>query len=186
MTLGAANPPKLSYIAQVIRRLAVRFSKEKLSSSNGQQGAFHSAVFGWCPHLKRFAVYELQPRQGPSQFDIECTEHLPNGNQEVVCFGTGKPRLIELIEKIAREGDKHHRTARVPLLATEALLSENKIDDVGGSLSIGFSNTVEFQLFAHVTPSEPGSSMPKTAFNGIDLDEVGSLGHLVVSLIGIA
>ena len=46
ITVGAANPPKLSEVAEVVRRLAVRFSKEKLSSSNGQHGTFEAAVFG--------------------------------------------------------------------------------------------------------------------------------------------
>jgi hypothetical protein len=187
VTLGPAHPPRLSEIADVVRRLAVRFSKEKLSSSNGQHGIFQSSVFGWCPVLNSFAIYELRPRWQQSKFDIECLEYLPKDNQQAVCFGTGTSRLVALIAQIAKDGDEYQRTARVPLLAAEALLRENKLDDVGGSLSIGLADKVEFRLYAHVTPVEPGFPAAKMAFNGIDLmEEVGPVGHHIVSINGIA
>jgi hypothetical protein len=185
MTVGAANPPRLSEIAEAVRRLAERFSKEKLSSSNGQLGDFHSAVFGWCPVLSRFAIYELVPRRQQSNFHIECLECLPTDSQGVVTFGTGAPRLIELIKLISEAGNEY--TYRVPLSAAEALLHESKLDDVGGSLSIGLADRIEFRLYSYITPVVPGFPAAKMTFNGIDLaEEVGPVGHHFVAINGFA
>jgi len=91
------------------------------------------------------------------------------------------------IQKIIKDGDKYHRTGRLPLLAAEALVEENKLDDVGGSLSIGLADKIEFRLYAHVTPIVRGSPAAKITFNGIDLhDEVGLVGHHMVAINGIA
>lgn len=165
----------------------MRFSKEKLSSSNGQHGDFEAAVFGWCPVVNRFAIYQLRPRLLKSGFDVECSEHLSEGNQNAVAFGSGATRLMDEIEKITKDGDKHHRTGRLPLLAAERLVEENKLDDVGGSLSIGLADKIEFRLFAHVTPIVYGFPAAKMTFNGIDLqEEIGPVGHHVIAVTGIA
>src|SRR5262245_19586637 len=107
LTLGPQNPPKLSDVADAVRRLAVRFSKEKLASTNGQHGYFDCAVYGWCHILQRFAIYELRHHIQQSKFDVGCVEHLPDNDRHVVSFGSGQPRLVELMESIATNGDPY-------------------------------------------------------------------------------
>jgi len=187
ITTGSSDPPRLSEIAQMIGRLAARFSKEKLFSSNGRYGKFESAVFGWCPVLNRFAVYELKPSSDQAQFEIECLECLPEDDKQVVSFGSGAMRLNELIAHIRQNVDEFHRTSRFPKLAVEALIRENNLGDVGGSLSIGLANRFEFQLYAHVTPIVPGSPAAKMCFNGIELfEEIGLIGHHLIAINGMA
>jgi len=186
-TTGSSDPPRLSEIARMIGRLAARFSKEKLFSSNGHYGKFQSAVFGWCPVLDRFAIYELKPHSDQAQFDIECLEYLPKDNQQAVSFGSGAKRLNELIAHIRQNGDEFQRTSLLPKLAVEALIRENNLGDVGGNLSIGLANRFEFRLYAHVTPIVPGFPDAKMCFNGIDLfDEVGPIGHYLIAINGMA
>jgi hypothetical protein len=185
-TTGPSDPPRLSEIARMIGRLAARFSKEKLSSSNGLYGQFDSAVFGWCPVLNRFAVYELKPHSDQTQFGIECLEHLPDNDQQAISFGSGAKRVSELIADIRQNGDVFQRTGRFPKLAIEALIREDSVGDVGGSLSIGLANRFEFRLYAHVTPIVPGYPAAQMCFNGIDVfDEVGRVGHYLIGINGM-
>src|SRR5258708_8405856 len=66
-TVGSDDPPLLRKLAGMIGRLAHRFSRESLGSSNGKSGKFTAAVFGWCPVLNRFAIYQLTPRWSSSK-----------------------------------------------------------------------------------------------------------------------
>jgi hypothetical protein len=185
-TTGPSDPPSLREVAWMIGRLAARFSKEKLSSSNGRYGEFEAAVFGWCPVLNRFAVYELRPRSDPGRFEIECLEHLPEEEDQAISFGSGAKRLNEVIADIRQNGDVFQRTGRVPKLAVEALIREGSLGDVGGSLSIGLADRLGFRLYAHVTPVVYGAPAAKMCFNGIDIfDEVGPIGHYLIGINGM-
>ncbi len=129
-TVGSDDPPRLSEIAAMIGRLAQRFSRESLGSSNGKYGKFTAAVFGWCPVLNRFAIYQLTPRWSSSTFEMQSAEFLPEDNLSVVSFGTGAARLIEKMDKIRQHGDKFHRTAHIPKLAAEALVEQDVGDPI--------------------------------------------------------
>jgi hypothetical protein len=178
-------PPSLGEISNLIRSLAERFSKEALGSSNGNNGRFTAAVFGWCPVLNRFAIYELTPQLNPSGFMMQCIEHLPTDNLFLTSFGSGAMRLTEKIASIRRDGDKYHRTARIRKLAAEALVEEN-VGDVGGSLSIGLASQSGFQLYSYVTPIVKGFPEAKISFNGIDLNELGQwIGHYIIAIDGM-
>src|ERR1700751_1376042 len=134
-TVGSNDPPRLSEIAAMIGRLAERFSKDSLASSNGTYGQFTAGVFGWCQILDEFAIYRLEPRLTSSTFQMECEELRPKDNSTVVLFGSGVRRLTQQIDFIRQHGDKFHSPAHIPKLAAEALIAED-VGDVGGSLSI--------------------------------------------------
>jgi hypothetical protein len=154
-TVGSDDPPRLSEIAAMIGRLGQRFSTEALGSSNGKYGKFTAAVFGWCPTLNRFAIYELKPRLTTSTFEMQIEETLPKDNLSVVSFGTGAARLIQQMDNIRQRGDEYNRTARIPKIAAEVLI-EQDMGDVGGSLSIGAATQNDFHLYSYVTPIVKG------------------------------
>jgi hypothetical protein len=185
-TVGSDDPPRLSEIAAMIGLLGQRFSKEALGSSNGEYGKFTAAVFGWCPTLNRFAIYELTPRLTSSTFEMQIEETLPKDNLSIVSFGSGAARLIQQIDNIRQHGDKYNRTARIPKLAAEVLI-EQDMSDVGGSLSIGAATRDGFRLYSYVTPIVKGKPEAKISFNGIDLGQEARLvGHYMISIDGIA
>ena len=186
VTTGSANPPMLKDVAELVRRLSERFSKESLAGSNGKYGLFESAVFGWCPHRDRFAIYHLSPKLTSSSFLVEITEILPADEFSVTILGSGKKRLLEKIENIRTHGDKFLRTARIPKSAAEAIIEEDQ-GDVGGSLSIGIANRWRYDLYSWVHPVEPGRPQAVMSFNGIDLqNEINHVGHYLIGLNGIA
>jgi hypothetical protein len=178
-TVGSNDPPRLSEIAAMIGRLAERFSKESLASSNGTYGEFTAAVFGWCPVLDEFAIYKLKPRLS-SRFQMACEEQRPKNNSTVVSFGSGAARLTRHIAHIRDHGDEFNRTARIPKLAIEAVIKQD-VGDVGGSLSIGIATRNGFSLRSHVTPIVPGKPEAKISFNGIDLDHDLMVGHYMIA-----
>jgi hypothetical protein len=185
-TVGSDDPPRLSEIAAMMGMLGQRFSKEALGSSNGKYGKFTAAVFGWCPTLNRFAIYELTPRLTSSTFEMQIEETLPKDNFSVVSFGTGAARLTQQIDDIRQHGDKYNRTARIPKLAAEVLI-EQDMSDVGGSLSIGAATRDDFRLYSYITPIVKGQPNAKISFNGIDLGQEARLvGHYMISIDGIA
>jgi hypothetical protein len=185
-TSGSGNPPPLSAIADMIRRVAERFSREALGSSNGQYGRFTVAIFGWCPIINRFAIYEITPQLESADFRMQCNEHLPEDNAFVVSFGSGAERLNDMIAFIRQHGDKHHRTARIPKLAAEAIIDED-IGDVGGSLSLGVAVPGDFRLYSVLRPIEPGKPEAKLSYNGIELNEDSMwVGQYMIAIDGVA
>jgi hypothetical protein len=166
--------------------LAQRFSKDVLGSSNGEYGSFAAAIFGWCPILNRFAIYELRPRLTSSTFEMQIEETLPKDNRLVVSFGTGAARLIRKIDEIREQGDKYNRTARIPKCAAEVLIEEDE-GDVGGSLSIGSATRDGFHLYSYVTPIVKGKPEAMLSFNGIELGQgAGLVGHYMIAIDGVA
>jgi len=185
VTVGSYDPPRLRDIVEMVGHLAEGFSKEALFSSNLKYGKFSAAVFGWCPVLNQFAIYQLVPKMTASDFKIQITETIPRDNSAPVSFGTGAARLLHLIGEIHAHGDKFPRTARIPKIAAEALIAEN-IGDIGGSLSIGAATKEGFQLFSRVTPNELGSPEANITFNGINLGQNARLvGQYMVSITGM-
>ena len=136
------------------------------------------AVFGWCPILNRFAIYQLTLDE--TTFEMQIAETLPEDSLSVVALGSGAARLIQQIDFIREHGDKFHRTARIPKLAADALIEQN-VGDVGGSLSIGLATRDGFRLYSHVTPVVPGKPDAKISFNGIELHPDLMVGHYMIS-----
>jgi hypothetical protein len=185
MTSGSANPPALKDIAKLVRNLAERFSKESLAGSNGEYGQFESAIFGWCPHLSRFAIYHLFPKLNSSSFSVEIKEQLPINESQILILGSGGERLTAQIELIRTNGDKFLRKGLVPKLAVEAIIEEDR-GDVGGSLSLGIATRWRYDLYSWVRPVERGKPQAIFSFNGINLaTEIESVGHYIIGLNGI-
>jgi hypothetical protein len=186
VTSGSANPPLLRDIARLVRTLAERYSRESLAGSNGKYGQFEAAIFGWCPHLARFAIYHLFPKLNSSSFSVEIKEHLPVDESYVQILGSGRERLTAQIELIRANGDRFLRKGLVPKLAAEAIIEEDK-GDVGGSLSVGIATRWRYDLYSWVRPVEPGKPQAIFSFNGINLaTEIENVGHYIIGLNGIA
>jgi hypothetical protein len=184
-TPGEASPPMLREIAELVRSLGEQFSKESLGSSNGKYGRFEAVVFGWCPHLARFAIYHLSPNSNASRFEMDCTENLPNDSSSVIILGSGRTKLLESINSIRLNGDRFGRKGRIPKLAAEAVIEED-VGDVGGSLSIGIANRFGYDLYSWLRPVEPGKPDAFLSFNGIVLDQrTAHVGHYIVAMDGM-
>jgi hypothetical protein len=185
-TVESADPPLLSEVAELIRTVAMGFSKESLASSNGKYGAFEASLFGWEPHLNRFAAYHLTPKISSGSFSIDIHEHFPSDNRAVLTMGSGRSRLSSKINTIHQNGkDEFGRSGRVPKLAIEGIVRED-VGDVGGSLSIGIATQWGYELHSWVRPIQTGKPDAIMAFNGIDLHgDLPQVGHYLVVMPGL-
>ena len=178
----AKLPPRLADIANLVRRLSERFSREVLSSSHGNYGKFEAVVFGYCPHANALGAFHLRPELSQGQLSVSMSECAIGHDDSALVFGNGRTRAIDKIAQLRSEGDHHRRTVRLPKLAVEALIREDS-GDVGGSLSVGIAGHWGFSLYGSVQPIEEGKPPARRTFNGIDLDEeIGMVGPCAVGM----
>jgi len=185
-TLGVKNPPVLKDIAELVRRLAERFCREVLSGAAGGHGTFEACIFAWCQHNKRYEIHTLKPDNDAGHFAIKMTSCVPRDEDDVVLLGSGAKEFRTRLAEIRKTGDATGRKLRAPKLAVEAMIREESVDDVGGSLSIGFCSEHNFNLCSWVSPKVMGQPAARRTLNGIDLDtEVGLVGDLIVAGVGV-
>lgn len=164
----SANPPRLDLVAEMIRRMGEQFSKDYLSSTAGEFGAFEAALFGWCPYSEQYVCFHMQPSATPSSFELK-TSKVNLNEGAIIRLGTGAGRFDEHMGQLERDGDHWERRTRLPKVAIERMIAENA-SDVGGSLSIGRSEREDFRLYGWVSPVERGKPEAQLAFNGIELN----------------
>lgn len=185
VSVTKSSPPTLYDIAKLVSRVGERFSRECLGSSNGTYGKFEAAVFGYCAHLRKYAVYHLTPTLDQSTFSISVTESLPEDNLGITILGNGKEELNTEIDYIQREGDPYQRSGRIPKLAVEAMVKKSN-GPIGGSLAIGIASRFNYDLYWWAQPLEYGKPQAIRSFNGIDLDEeIGVVGDYLIGMNGM-
>lgn len=164
----SANPPRLEFVAEMVRRIGEQFSKDYLSSTSGKFGAFEAALFGWCPYSEQYLCFHMQPSATPKIFElVSSSVNLNEG--KIIRLGTGAAKFDEHMSQLEMDGDHWKRRTRLPKVAIEKMIAENA-SDVGGSLSIGLTDREDFRLYGWVSPVESGKPAALLAFNGIELN----------------
>jgi len=182
---SAESRPSLWNIAELVRKLSERFSKEVLASTNQRIGRFDAAVFGLCPIANAFEVYHLHPEGLNKNFCMRINHCEISDSVPCVVLGSGKERLLEKLEEFRSSGEPFGRTVRLPMFAVDAIIREDH-GDVGGSRSLGIASRLGFSLYSSLVPFELGKPLAWRSFNGIDLDtEIGMVGPCMVGMRGM-
>jgi hypothetical protein len=176
-------------VADMVRRVAVRFSREMLTNDN-TYGRFECSVFGECPHSERFEVYVITAL-AHSKDEAELVPRNPYEGTAPILLGNAQPQFRFAYEELQKDGDTDGRRSRVPRLAAERIVLDGA-GSVGGSLSLGFvphaapAHERNFQLFRWVQPIERGKPKAISTFNGVDVDrEVGQVGPCIIGMFGM-
>ena len=100
-------PPRLSEITSLVCTLGSRFSKEALSASNGSQGSFQAAIFGWDHCVSAYAIYHLIFGFKGGSFYCESSELFPKDENDVTILANQSIRgeLKNSIDRIRVDGD---------------------------------------------------------------------------------
>ena len=80
--------PALCDIADFIRKLGTRFSRDAAQAVSRTGLPFEAVVFGWCPALRGFAIYTLQPGTD-DPLELTITETRPQPWGPLVVLGSG-------------------------------------------------------------------------------------------------
>jgi hypothetical protein len=103
-------------------------------------------IFGWCNINRQLEAYQLVPH-------IQ-TRVIVNSNRvdpsEPVAIGAGIEQFTKLMEELRGGADRFGRTARLPLLAVEDLVTSEVRDDVGGDVQIRYATSAGFQIMTRV------------------------------------
>ena len=185
----ASSIPSMADVAEVVRKLAQRFSKEALIGSASRYGRFEAALFGYCTSRREFLTYILGDIEDGSQgFSLQELKVLSEGGIIASIGATdAKSKLDEVIGKFRLHGEPHGRTGRWPRLAVEAMVEERPILSVGGAISIGIAMQDGFRAYYNSRPLVVGQPPAWRSFNGIDVDEeIGLVGPCTVGMLGMA
>jgi len=175
-------PPRMSEVAELVRRVAQRFSDEVRLGRNSGASQFESAVFGWCHTEARFQIFRI----GGDSGELKIQEFNPTSEDEIVLLGSGQDEFRRKIHQFKNDGEPHGRTGRWPKLVVESMALEG-MGSVGGSLSIGITRkTGGYELFFWVRPREYGKSPAYFSFNGLEIEkDVGRVGRYIINMAGM-
>ncbi|WP_421695020.1 hypothetical protein [Aestuariivirga sp.] len=189
VNVTTADPPMLREVADMVRRVATRVSREMLTNDMAY-GRFECSIFGECPHSNRFEVYGITPLTRPDdESKLVCNDPYKEGLP--ILLGDAKEQFNLAYEQYQRDGDPEGRTLRLPKRAIERIISEG-VGTVGGSLSIGMVchayalHERSFQLLRWLQPIERGKPQAICTFNGMDVDsEIGQVGPCIIGMLGM-
>jgi len=180
---GHTDPPSVRDIAELAQRIGTEIGREAAEGHNNTCCLeFEAAVFGWCPQLRRFAVYKLKSgKELDTRLALQIEETLPKGPADLVTLGTGGPRVVKQVEISAATSQ-----TRAPLWAMKSMVSaDDRTSDVGGGLSIACCSAnpaFGVELYGWARPV-PGHLSPAFTYNGLDTERVfGSIGRHFVNI----
>ena len=179
------EPPKFEVIADFIRRLAEKFTKDRRQF--GDHGLFSAAFFGWCPHEEKYKIAHIEGREdcGSLRVEISFPARPDSDGETWLKLGSATASFGSMLENYLQ--NEPFIKKRVPRRVVDKMISEESDPTVGGSISIGAANEHGFELLAAFEPITVGQPQARRMFNGLDLDlDVGPVGHCFINTTGIA
>lgn len=180
-----SNPPFFEDIAQLIKRLAESFMREKRQF--GGDGLFQAAFFGWCPFCNCHKVAFIDGRDDAGSLRVELSYPPPpesDGDPWLV-LGSGASSFRKALSEY-RDTEPNIKT-RIPRRVIDKLVKDGNDETVGGATSLGAAYRDGFQIFYTVEPIVHGQPAARRLFNGLDLDiDIGSIGQYIIGANGIA
>jgi hypothetical protein len=184
---GASDGPSASDVAQFVQRIGNEIGRQVAERSNFQSLNFELAIFGWCPQLRRFAVYKLfpDPHGNPPGTTLALKQALPISIEHLVTLGNGGARVAAQVDELRATGGllKHK-----PKIAIARILeADDRADLVGGSLSIAscIAQPGGFQMYSWARPSTPPNVGMRLVYNGLDVDDIlGEVGPYRINFVG--
>ena len=178
--LNAKLPPKLSELALAVSKVSAHFCRESLSGHNGHSsGAFEAIVFGHCPWSKLGEAYLLKPMVDAETVTMTCEPVSLTDQFNYAAIGSGKERLDAEVVRLSK-----NYTTRLPQRAIQNIVSHNELD-VGGYVSMGASFPFHFRPYWLAETLELGDPKAWRSYNGIDIDDLGSIGACFIGGTGM-
>jgi hypothetical protein len=179
-TSGIPNP-RLSEVVEFVRATAERYMRNWAEYVPGN-ALFNTLLFGWCNIDHELQAYQLIPRVESNLLvaakRVNVSEPIP--------IGSGARDFARCLQNLRASGDLHGRSARLPMLAVESLVSNQVREDVGGDIQIGFATSQGLRIMTRVRPIVPGKPQAFCSFLGIDTEELGQVGLCRIGITGLA
>jgi hypothetical protein len=181
IALASAPLPSFCEIAEFVRRSSEQYMRDwGVLSPNGAR--FSSLVFGRCPINGTFEVVHIAPTR-ESVFSVAAVRV---DTSQPTAIGSGAEAFHNQLKTIQRDGDPFGRTARLPLLALEGLVSGQSQTDVGGAIQLARADFAGVELYTRTTPVVPGKPEAKMTFLGIDVRDLGPVGQCIIGMTSVA
>jgi hypothetical protein len=172
-----APPPSIRDIAGLVQRIAERYSRETMS-------AFEAMVFGWCPLERGYCAFVVKPDPASSPLAVSISQQRLYEPDFVALLGTHQSEVRDEIRRmlLTMQGQE---LKRAPKLALQNLVANESLRGIGGTLLIGTSTPLGFELKSYVRPVVVGQPAAARYFLGIDIDqEIGQVGHHIIGMTG--
>ncbi len=178
---GYERIPSLEEIGWHVRKLAERFSKEMVLANPSPELLFEAVIFGECPRSKEFEIFRFETNIVEQSASVKMLRQPHNG--EITVLGSGKEQFQLHLDRIMKEGV--YKT-RLPKHAVRATIESGTGTDVGGHISQAIANRRNFELYLTHDPATAGKPRGRVHFNGIALDELGTVGPCIFGVVGMA
>ena len=172
---GPVNAPAigLSEIAEMVRRVAERYSREI-------ESAFELAIFGWCPARQGYRVLVIEPDRSVVPLGMRIREDDPMRRAGFTLLGSEKSAMRAAIEQVQAELDGQS-LQRAPILALRRLLRLRQEGPIGGALQMGRAHAPG--LFLILGNLGLGDVPLARSYLGLDVEtEIGGVGRYFVNI----
>jgi len=166
------NYPSLEEIADACHRISV---KHKTPIINDH--IFEYSIFGFCLVHMRYECYRIRyEKTGDSMFK---TIDLEN---EYLVIGSHCDEIKARIEKFKMDNDINIlKYSRAPAYVVDEIIKNKVYIDIGGSLQLGITHGIQFDLYAVVHRDEEDNNVVYYKFNNIDVfRDVVSVGPCMI------
>jgi hypothetical protein len=173
--------PTLAEVVEFVRKAADRYMGEwgQLSPSSAD---FSALIFGACPASGILQVFQIFPKSGCIPRVVATKSDL----SEPVVIGSGTKAFRHCLVDLKAKGDEFGRSARLPLLAVERMISGGAVTDVGGAIQLARTDQMGVVLYSRVSPVVHGEPLAQMTFLGIDVQELQPIGTCYVGMPAIA
>lgn len=158
------GPPEFLELAEPIRVIAERFSREHYSALPSERSLFKAFITGFCAHKMRPRAALIEPKL-PVAGQIQVVISEIDLDKGAFAIGSGAEEFTSRLAKKEQASPKGG-LGRHPMFVVQEM-AEQGHGDVGGNLSMG---TVGFHGFRPVAKLQPTGG-PTFHFNGIDVFE---------------
>ncbi|QWW68257.1 hypothetical protein [Rhizobium sp. WYJ-E13] len=172
--------PSLRDVATLLSKLVELYVRDfRASTTLADPGVIEILLFGMCPVSRSYEIWRVSDQIVEGSLHVAIDQQ-PARTGDVVAIGSQVSRFQEILAELKQ---KTENTFRLPKIAVGQMADASR-GDVGGAVSIGICNQFGFQTYwsLGLTPHGQGARL----MFGVDLDDIGWVGPVVISGGGMA